>query len=46
MAPITTPAPIKMAVLTTIASIASSIYETSSVYFLNDTEAYTTVDIN
>jgi hypothetical protein len=46
MAPITTPAPIIMTVLTTIASIASSIYGPSSVYFLNDIEAYTTVDIN
>jgi hypothetical protein len=37
---------IKMSVLTTISSISSSIYETSLETFINDTEAYTTVDIN
>jgi hypothetical protein len=46
MAPIVTPTPIPMSILTTMASIASSIYGTSTVTFNNDTVAYTTVDIN
>ena len=46
MAPIVTATPINMTILTTMASILSSIYEPSSVTFVNDTEAYTTVDIN
>jgi hypothetical protein len=46
MAPIMTPTPITMTILATMASILSSIYGTSPVTFLNDTQAYTTVNIN
>jgi hypothetical protein len=46
MEPIVTPTPITMIILTTMASITSSIYGTSSVTFIEDTQAYTTVDIN
>jgi hypothetical protein len=46
MAPIATTTPITMDILTTITSISSSIYGPSSVTFNNDTQAYTTVDIN
>ena len=46
MAQILPPNPITMTILTTIALIPSSIYGTSSVTFINDTLAYTTVDIN
>ena len=46
MAPTATPTPITMTLLNTMTSISSTIYETSSVTFVNDTHAYTTVDIN
>jgi hypothetical protein len=47
MAPITIPTQNNMTELaSTITPISSSIYEPSSVTFNNDTEAYTTIDIN
>ena len=46
MEPIVTPVPITMTTLTTITSITSSIYEDSSVTFVEDTQAMTTVDID
>ena len=48
MAPIVTPpTSTPMTILTTtMASIGSSIYGTSSVTFVEDTDAYTTVNIN
>jgi hypothetical protein len=46
MAPISTTTQITMDILTTITSISSSIYGPSSVTFNNDTQAYTTVEIN
>ena len=48
MAPIVTPTPTPITVdtLTTMASLPSSIYESSSVTFNNDTQAYTTVNID
>ena len=46
MKPITPSTLITMTTLTTMASLPSSIYESSSVTFNNDTQAYTTVDIN
>ncbi len=46
MAPIVAPTPITMTSPPTfITSISSSIYGSSSVTFVNDTQAYTTVDI-
>jgi len=46
MAPIVTSAPITMTrPLTSITSLPSPIYGSSSVTFENDTQAYTTVDI-
>jgi hypothetical protein len=45
MAPIATDTPITMDILTTITSISTSIYVSSSVTFNNDTQAYTIVDI-
>jgi hypothetical protein len=46
MSPIVTPpTSIFMTTLTTIASIESSIYGPSSIFFANETLAYTTVDI-
>ena len=45
MAPIVTPAPITMTILTTMSSIPSTIYGASSVTFVEDTQAKTTVDI-
>jgi hypothetical protein len=47
MAPITTPTPITMtSPADTITSLPSSIYGASNVLFVNDTQAYTTVDID
>ena len=46
MTPIATPILITMTILSTMASIPSSIYEPSTVYFVNDTQAYTIVDID
>ena len=46
MEPIVTSTPITMTTLTTVTSLSSSIYGPSSVSFVNDTLAYTTVDIN
>jgi hypothetical protein len=46
MAPIVTPTSTSMTILTTMAFIPSSIYETSSVTFANDTQAYKTANIN
>jgi hypothetical protein len=45
MAPIVTPTPITMTTLNSMVSI-SPIYGSSSVTFVNQTDAYTTVDIN
>jgi hypothetical protein len=47
MAPIVnpTPPPIIMTTLTTMASLPVSIYGASSVTFVEDLQAYTTVDI-
>ena len=46
MAPIATSTPITMETLTTMASLSSPIYGQSSVTFNNDTQAYTTVNID
>ena len=46
MAPINPSTPNLMTTLTSITSISSPIFELSSVTFVNDTQAYTTVDIN
>ena len=46
MAPIATATPISMTILTTITSLPSSIYGPSTVTFVNDTQAYTTVEID
>ena len=46
MEPIVTPSPIPMSILTTMAPITLSIYGTSTVTFVEDTQAYTTVNIN
>jgi hypothetical protein len=46
MAPKATSIPIIMSVLTTISAINTSIYAISNVYFVNETLAFTTVDIN
>ena len=46
MAPISASTPITMTILTTMQSISSSIYESSTITFVNDTDAYTTVDID
>jgi hypothetical protein len=45
MAPIVASTPIIMTSLTKITSLSTSIYESSLVTFINDTLAYTTVDI-
>ena len=45
MEPKVAPTPITMTILTTMASI-SPIYGASTVTFVNDTDAYITVDIN
>jgi hypothetical protein len=45
MAPISSSTNI-MTILTTITSISSAIFGSSSVTFVNDTQAYTTVNIN
>jgi hypothetical protein len=45
MEPIVTPSLIPMSILTTMTSLPSSIYGPSTVTFVNDTQAYTTVDI-
>ena len=46
MAPIATSTPITMTTVTTMVSLSSSIYGPSTVTFVNDIQAYTTVDIN
>jgi hypothetical protein len=46
MLPTVTPTPITMDILMTMAFLPSSIYQASSVTFVNDTQAYTTVNIN
>jgi hypothetical protein len=46
MAPNATSTPINMTTVTTMAPLPSSIYGPSSVTFNNDTEAYTTVNID
>jgi hypothetical protein len=46
MEPTVTPTPITMTTLMTMAALTSSIYGPSSVTFLEDIPAYTTVDIN
>ena len=46
MAPIVTPTPITMTSPATTMDSISPIYGTSLVTFYNDTDAYTTVDIN
>jgi hypothetical protein len=46
MAPVVTPTTINMTILTTMTSLSQSIYESSPVNFINDTEAYTTIDID
>jgi hypothetical protein len=45
IAPIVTPTPITMTMLTTMAPV-SPIYGAGSITFAEDTAAYTTVDIN
>jgi hypothetical protein len=46
MEPIVTPTQITMTILTTMAPLSSSIYGESTITFVNDTDAYKTVDIN
>ena len=46
MEPIVTSTSVAMTTLKTIAYLGSSIYEPSSVTFVNEPQAYTTVDIN
>ncbi len=46
MAPITAPTPITMVIINTITSLSSSIYESSTLTFDNDTFSYTTVNID
>lgn len=46
MAPVVTPTAINMTILNTMTSLSQSIYESSPVTFINDTEAYTTIDID
>jgi hypothetical protein len=43
---VTPPIPITMTTLATMTSIPSPIYGTSTVTFIDDIDAYTTVDIN
>ena len=46
MAPIVTPTTITMTTLTTMAYLGSSIYEPSPITFIDDTDAYSTLDID
>jgi hypothetical protein len=46
MAPIFTQTPINLLKIASMVAIASSIYGPSSVTFINDTNAYDTVDID
>jgi hypothetical protein len=46
MAPIATGTPITMDILTSMTFLPSSIYGPSTVTFVNDTQAYTTVEID